>query len=245
MTAGIRANPRLANAFIELGLAKLGGEWDWEGAETAFRRGLALDGTDAMAHIGYSWLLMLLGREDAAFAEADRGLALAPSSRLVAAGRAQTLFLARQYAQAIEACSECLRFDPDYVFAIHLRGLSHLAHGMGDEAIADLERAATLSRRAPSYLGLLGRCYAERGSRERAPAIIDELRSLPNDTYVPPQCYVFVYAALGERERALEHQEMAYAHGASPFNYLYPGIRELYALSPHHKKRLEQMRLIL
>jgi tRNA A-37 threonylcarbamoyl transferase component Bud32/Flp pilus assembly protein TadD len=238
-------NGRLGPAYIELGLAKLGGEWDWEGAEAAFRQGLALDGTDAMARIYYSWLLMLLARQDAAFAEADRGLALAPSSRLVAAGRAQTFYLAGQYARAIDACSECLRFDPDYVFALHLRGLSHLAHGMGDEAIADLERAATLSRRAPFYLGLLGRCYAERGDHDRALAIIEELRALPDDTYVPPQCYVFVYAGLGDRERALDYQEIAYADGASPFNYLFPGIRELYALSPHHKKRLEQMRLIL
>jgi tetratricopeptide (TPR) repeat protein/tRNA A-37 threonylcarbamoyl transferase component Bud32 len=241
----ISLNGRLGHAYIELGLAKLGGEWDWEGAEAAFRSGLALDGSDAMAHIHYSWLLMLLGRQDAAFAEAERGLALAPSSRLVAAGRAQTLFLAGKYSRAIDACTECLRFDPDYVFAIHLRGLSHMAHGMVDHAIADLERAAELGRRAPFYLGLLGRCYAERGNRDSALAIIDELRALPDDTYVPPQCYVFVYAGLGERERALEYQEMAYTDGASPFNYLFPGIRELYALSPHHKTRLEQMRLIL
>ena len=62
---------------------------------------------------------------------------------------------------------------------------------------------------------------------------------------MPPQCYVFIYAALGERERALEYQEKAYEDGASPFNYLFPGIRALYALSPRHKTRLEQMRLVL
>ena len=38
---------------------------------------------------------------------------------------------------------------------------------------------------------------------------------------------------------------LAYEDGASPFNYLFPGIRELYARSAQHKKRLEQMRLIL
>jgi hypothetical protein len=59
-------------------------------------------------------------------------------------------------------------------------------------------------------------------------------------TYVPPQCVVFTYAALGERERALEYQERAYEDGASSFNYLFPGIRALYALSPRHKRRLEQ-----
>ena len=52
------------------------------------------------------------------------------------------------------------------------------------------------------------------------------------DTYVPPQCYVFIYAGLGEREQALDYQEKAYEDGASPFNYLTPSIRELYALDP-------------
>src|SRR5229473_780330 len=75
----------LRSAFIEVALAKFGGDWDWDGAELAFRRGLALDPADPLAHVHYSWLLMLLGREDAAFAEAQRGHALAPSSRFVAA----------------------------------------------------------------------------------------------------------------------------------------------------------------
>jgi tetratricopeptide (TPR) repeat protein len=241
----VQINPRLAAGFIELGLAKFGGEWDWEAAEAAFRRGLLLDPTDAMAHVHYSWLLVLLERADAAFKEAERGLALAPSSRLVATGRAQTLFLAGHYDAATRACDDCLRFDPSYVFAIHLRGLSFLAQRRFDTAAPDLERAAELSGRAPFYLGLLGRCYAEQGLRTQAQAIIDELSRLPAETYVPPQCYVFVYAALGERERALDSQEKAYLDGASPFNYLYPGIREVYARSPHHKQRLAQMRLIV
>ena len=241
----IAINPRLGRAFIELGLAKFGGEWDWDGTEAAFRRGLSLDPTDAMAHIHYAWLLVLLGRIDAAFAEAEHGLALAPSSRLVAAGRAQTLYLAGRYDDAIRGCTECLRFDGDYVFAIHLRGVCHLASGARDKAIADLERAVTLSQRAPFYLGLLGRCYAEHGLSQQARAILAELDAKPADVYVPPQCYVFIYAGLGERDRALAYQERAYADGASPFNYLFPGIRELYARSPHHKKRLEQMRLTL
>jgi hypothetical protein len=56
---------------------------------------------------------------------------------------------------------------------------------------------------------------------------------------------VFIYAGLGERAKALEHQERAYADGASPFNYLNPNVRDLYALDPHHQQRLEQMRLVL
>jgi tetratricopeptide (TPR) repeat protein len=131
------------------------------------------------------------------------------------------------------------------VFALHMRGLCYLAKSIRDAAVSDLERVAALSRRAPFYLGILGRCYGEFGMREEALGLIAELRNSPPDIYVPPQCYVYIYAALDERERALEYQEKAYADGASPFNYHFPGIRDLYALSPHHKKRLEQMRLAL
>ena len=98
-------------AFIELALARFGGDWDWDGAEQAFRRGLALDPANPLAHVHYSWLLSLLGRDDAALAEAQRGQSLAPSSRLVAGARAQTLYVAGRYDEAIDVCSDCLRVD--------------------------------------------------------------------------------------------------------------------------------------
>jgi eukaryotic-like serine/threonine-protein kinase len=235
----------LAAAHAELALTKFGGDWDWEGSEYEFRRAVTLDPAHPPAHIYYSWLLMLLGREDAAFSEARVGHALAPSSRLAAVGRAQTLYLARHYDEAIDLCAGCLRFDPNYVFATHLRGLCYLGKSMYREAVVDMERSATLSNRTPFYLGMLGLCYGESGMREQALGLVPELDSQARETYVPPQAYVFIYKGLGEREQALKYQERAYADGASPFNYLTPSIRDFYALDPHHKKRLEQMRLIL
>ena len=235
----------VGSAWVELALARFGGEWDWDGAEAAFRRGLNLDPSNPLAHVHYSWLLMLLDRPDAAFAEARRGHALAPSSRLVAGARAQTMYLGGRFDDAIDVCSECLRFDPRYAFAVHVRGLCYLAKSMRESAVADLELAATLANRAPFYVGILGRCYGEFGMRDQAHELITELRAQRTHAYVPPQCYVFIYAGLGERDRALEYQEKAYEDGASPFSYLSPCIRALYALSPLHKKRLEQMRLIV
>jgi hypothetical protein len=68
---------------------------------------------------------------------------------------------------------------------------------------------------------------------------------MEDETYVPPQSYVYIYAGLCEPQRALAYQERAYADGASPFNYLTPNVRELYALDPYHHGRLAQMRLVL
>ena len=234
----------LAAAHRELALATFGGEWDWDRSEAHFRRAIALDDTDPLAHVHYSWLLILLGREDAALSEAQRAQGLAPSSRLVATARAQTLYNACRFDEAIAACTHCLEGDATYVFALHLRGLCYLASGQA-AATADLEQAATASGRAPFYLALLGRCYGEFGMRERALALIEELTVRSRDAYIPPQCFVFIYAGLGDPARALEYQERAYQDGSSPFNYLSPSIRKLYALDPYHKKRLEQMRLAL
>jgi TolB-like protein/tetratricopeptide (TPR) repeat protein len=235
----------LASAHRERALATFGGEWDWSASEAAFRMALALDPDDALAHVYYSWLLILLGREDAALAEAQRAQALAPSSRLVATARAQTLYIGERYEEALEICRECLRTDPAYLFAVHLSGLCQLALSGGVGAVAELERAATISNRVPYYLGLLGRCYGQCGLRTEALALVDELQRQSRDTYVAPQCYVYIYAGLQEREQALAYQESAYLDGAPPFNYLAPTIRDLYALDPYHKSRLEQMRLAL
>jgi TolB-like protein/tRNA A-37 threonylcarbamoyl transferase component Bud32 len=232
-------------AHTQLGLAKFGGEWDWDAAEGEFRRALLLDPKDAMVHVYYSWLLMLLGRDDAALAQAAAGHTLAASSRLVRAGRAQTFYLARRYDEAMTLCDECLRFDAGFVFALHLRGLCALAQSRRRQAVADLEQAVTLTGRAPFYVGLLGLCYGRFGMNDEALGLVAELERRAPDTYVPSQCYVFIYAGLGERTKALEHQERAYVDGASPFNYLNPNVRDLYALDPHHQKRLEQMRLVL
>jgi len=234
----------LASAHVEMGLARWG-EWDWDGSEAEFRRAIGLDATNPLAHVYYSWLLIMLGRDDAAFSEAQKGHSLAPSSRLITTGAAQTLYVGGRNEEAIAICSECLRLDPGFVFAAQIRGVCYLARSEFPSAVADLELAATLAGRAPYYLGLLGRCYGQCGMRDEALGLIAELEAQAREAYVPAQCYVYIYVGLGERDRALEFQEKAYEDGASPFNYLYPCVRDLYALDPYHKERLRQMRLVV
>ena len=116
---------------------------------------------------------------------------------------------------------------------------------MRDDAVADLEQAASLSRRAPFYLAILGRCYGEFGMRAEALGLVAELSRQPPDTYVPPQAMSSSTRAWASASARSNTRKRRTQDGASPFNYLSPCIRTLYALSPHHKRRLEQMRLVL
>jgi TolB-like protein/tetratricopeptide (TPR) repeat protein len=240
----VEIDETLAIAHAELGLMKFGGDWDWDGAEREFRVALRLDPACAIAHVYYSWLLVLLGREDAGLSEARAAQAHAPS-KFMRAAQAQALYIARHFDEAIALCAECLAIDGDYPYALHLRAQCFREKGMHTDALRDLEHAASVTQRAPFYLGLLGHCYGYRGMRREAKALLSELERRERDIYVPPQCYVYTYAGLGYRDKALEFQEKAYEDGASPLNYLTPFIRDLYALDPKQKQRLEQMRLAL
>ncbi len=232
----------LATAHAALGLVRFGDDWNWDAAETHFRRALELDPDLASARVHYSWLLMLLGREAAALSEADRAIATW-RARFVLSGAALTYFMANRYDEAIDLCTECLDVHPDYIFAIYQRGQAYHMKGMFPTAQAELERAAELGRRAPFFLGLLGKSYGEAGMRDRALSIVTELDAMQQRQYVAPHCYVYVFHGLGERERALLHQEDAYRDGGQPLNYLSPYIRNLFSLDPNHRDRLRQMRL--
>jgi tetratricopeptide (TPR) repeat protein len=231
----------MATAHAALGLVRFGDDWDWDAAETHFRRALDIDPDLASVRVHYSWLLMLLGREAAALTEASR--AVATRARFVITGAALTYFLAGQNDEAVALCTECLEASPDYLFALYQRGQAYHMKGMYPSAHADLERAALIGGRAPFYTALLGKSYGEAGMRDKALDIVREFDEMQSRRYVAPHCYVYVYYGLGERERALLHQEDAYRDGGQPLNYLSPFIRNLFSLDPTHRDRLRQMRL--
>ena len=145
--------------------------------EQEFRRALRLDPKDALVHVYYSWLLMLLGRDDAAC----RGPGRAGAGALVTSGahRPRSDALSRT---AIRRCHRALRRVPPIRrrlrLALQLRGLCALANARPREAIADLQQAATLTQRSPFYLGLLGFCYGKFGMRAEALELVAELEQL-------------------------------------------------------------------
>ena len=116
--------------------------------------------------------------------------------------------------------------------------------GTTPTAHADLERAVELGDARRFYLGLLGKSYGEAGDASIAPVDPDRAGGRwPARSTCAPHCYVYIFHGMGERQRALEHQERAYEDGAPPLNYLTPFIRNLYSLDPLHRDRLRQMRL--
>ena len=231
-------DPDLPEAQTSLAIIKLANDWDVAGAARAFTRALELDPRQAVTRIYYSWLLVLQGDVASAMVHVRTAQETEPLSPLINAGAGHSLYLARRYDEAIVECEKSLEIDPNFILGIHVMGMCRALQGGLDAAIELGERTASMSGRAPFYLGVLGHYYARIGARDRVDAILRELEQITAHRYVPPHCMTFIYAGLNELDRAFEWQAKAQNDGASPFYYLSPLIETLHSDWRH----IDQMR---
>jgi hypothetical protein len=84
---------------------------------------------------------------------------------------------------------------------------------------------------SPLAIGVLGAGYATSGQTEKAVTMLRELKEQSKQRYVPNTSIAFIYAALGETERALEFLEEAYKerdHFLFTYNFkIIPGLDKL------------------
>jgi len=224
----IALDPRLAEVHTSLGLIRLGGEWDWHGALQSFRHAVAIDSAHALSRIYLSWVHVLLGQPTEAEEQAEHAQDIDPLSPTLNAGAAYTFFLSRSYERAIRECEKALEIDKDFLVALYVMGMCKAQLHMHDDAIRHLERAVELSRGMPFYLGLLGKFYADTRQLDKVRDVLATLDGLAGKVYVPPHCYVYIHAGLGDLDTAFAWQDRAFADGASPFNYFSPVLESLH-----------------
>jgi len=200
----------LSEAHTALAGIRFYGDWDWAGAESEFKRALALNPSDAEAHRRYSNYLLAMGRFEEALLEVQRAQEFDPLSLLTSVNAGWTFYFARQYDRAIEQCRKALELDANSDGAYACLGWSYRAKGLRQEAIAESERAVALSDRGPGRLTGLARAYAVFGRKADAGKILDELDERGKHTYVAPHYSAMIHAALGEKEQALAALEQAY-----------------------------------
>ena len=233
---------RLPEAHTSLALIHWTAHWDWTAAERELLKAIALDPTQPLAHVYYSWMLVTSGRLWEAGLEIKRAQDLDPLSPLVTSGGASMYFHARDFDQTIAEAQKCLEIDPTFLVGLYLLAMAYAGKGMFAEALPLIDRATELSGRAPFYLGLQGLLYAEMrqtANVERVIAELDRIRSVGR--YVPPHCYVYIYAGLRDFDRAFEWQERACEDGAPPLYFMSPSI-DCLRDDPRHTAHMARMR---
>ncbi len=206
----------LAEAHVTLALTKFVYDWDWEGAEAAFRRGLRLNPGYAVGHAYYGYFLVSDVRPSEALSELHRALELDPLSVLTAWSATLPYYNAppgkRQYDRAIEELQKLLKIEPDFVMATAVLGQVYSAAGRHKEAIEELQRALELCpvEEKGRCVAMLGYVYAAAGDKARAQsALADAIERRKKGEYVSSNYIAEVYAALGDRDQAFDWLEKA------------------------------------
>jgi len=234
-------DPDLPEAHTSVALVSLA-DWDWAQAARQFARALELDSSQAIARIYWSWLMVLQGDIAGAVDQARTAQESEPLSPLVNGSVAHTFYLAKRYDEAIAECEKSLEIDPNFILAIHVKGMCLALQRRLAEAVTIGERAVSMSGGAPFYLGVLGHYYARSGETDKVRQIVEQLNRLAGERYVPPHCFAYIHAGLNELDRAFEWQSKAYDDGASPFNYLSPLIENMQS-DARHSAELHRMQL--
>jgi TolB-like protein/DNA-binding winged helix-turn-helix (wHTH) protein/Tfp pilus assembly protein PilF len=204
----LELDPNLAEAHIVLAGLQTA-QWHWSEAEAEYRRGLELSPSDARAYGGLAGWLLIQGRLDEAVAWARKARELDPSPG-AGSDLGWILFNARRYDEAIREYRSALAIEPDNANTLWRLGFALSLKHQSEEAITLLERAVSISDRAPGNLGVLAVVYGQAGRGEDALRVLAELKRRQSTGYIPAGAFVLTYSGLADREQTLNWLEQAY-----------------------------------
>ena len=202
-------DPLLADAHVSLAAFRTYYERNWAEGEREFQRARQLKPGDTNARVQYATYLTHLGRLDEARSEAEEALLIDPLSATVNTCAAGVAYYSRQYDRAIDMCRKALELAPDDIELFCVLALSYEGKGSLAEAIEAFEAARTLSGNYSMVLAALAATYVKAGNREKARELVDQMREISRDRYVPPIAWAWIHIAFDEPDLAFDWLEKA------------------------------------
>ena len=222
-------DPENSDAHLARGNLALQSDLDWGLAEQELSEAITLNPSNATAHAWYGILLVALQRFDEAKGEIRRALVLDPLWQFAWGWLVNAHAFSDDLGSATALAEQQRDRDPNSPFShVHL-GFLYARAGRMDDAGIELERiSGTLDDE-----GRMGRATlrARLGDLNEARQLLAEWeRRRPSD-YVLPDLLAALYAAVGERAKALDLLEQDFREGSRFLwmFYLFPyfdGIRD-------------------
>src|SRR5450631_3967598 len=210
----------LAEAHATMGFINFYFDWNRADAENEFRRALADNPNDAMAHSWYGESLAAMGRFPEAVAEAQRALEDDPLSLIIGSNAGWTLSLAGNTDHAIEILKKAIEIDSSFPRTHFRLGRAYEQKKLYDLAISELQQAVSLSGGDACYKGSLGHAYAASGKADQARQILRDLEGRTEQAYVPSYAIALVYAGLGDNDHAITWLQKAYEDRSTSIAFL-------------------------
>lgn len=212
----------IAESHVQMGNIDTMYDFDWAGAEREYKRAIEINPNYAPAHENYAWLLTAVGRMTEAVAESRRAEQLDPLSTEIASFAGWWLYFARRYDEAVTQFGKCLDLDPNYPICHWELGQTYAEQGRFSDAIAAQAGVLKMDPRWSWASADEARAYALSGRREQAQRQLDELlaRASSKSSHVAKYALARLYAALGDKNRALDELEQSFAERSFFFDFI-------------------------
>jgi serine/threonine protein kinase/tetratricopeptide (TPR) repeat protein len=217
----LRLDPDLAEAHTALAAVYWLYDWQWDQAQTEFKRSLELSPTYPTANHWFAEYLMTMGRQAEGIARMKSSLALDPLSLIINVAVGWHFYNARRYEEAVEQLRRTVDLDPNYPVTYWILGLLHRKMGSYELAISEGEKGVKLSGGSPLMRAALAQTFGEAGMTKEAHQVLEDLSALAKQKYVSSYFFAGIHIGLGEHDRAIEYLEKSYEERAHWLIYLH------------------------
>jgi TolB-like protein/DNA-binding winged helix-turn-helix (wHTH) protein/tetratricopeptide (TPR) repeat protein len=217
-------NRNLPEPHVSLLIVATDYDWDWQSAETEFQAAIALKPNDAEAYQAHAYLLLALGRPDAAAREVDKALELDPLSPGINVTLAWVYYLGRDYPRCLQQCRRTRELYPDFVVAMQVAALAHAGLREWSQAATELTEAHKIAPANPITGLLQAQILADQDRTEdRRNETRSQLNLLLREHKANVSLAYYVagaYTALGNNDDAFESLDLAYTARSNWLIYL-------------------------
>jgi serine/threonine protein kinase/Tfp pilus assembly protein PilF len=218
-------DPELAKAHVAMAVVHEY-EFDWASAEREYRRAIELSPNLDFARNNYAFYLSILDRQDEALAQLEEQRKRDPlNQRLFLLQKAIIQVQAKRFDDALQAYQGAQAVDPSKPVPEFALGYAYAGKGLDNEAISYYKKAIEDLGGPEKYsqpLVYLAAVYAKQPERRaEARSLLARIESM--NTYTSPALLAAVYAALDERDKAMELLERAYMNRDLLLRYIRTG----------------------
>ncbi len=217
-------DPNSSEALYLNGAIKFYGDFDWQGAEEAYKKSIEINPADADALVRYSAYLVAMKRYEEAIDLANQAIELDPISISGLHNLGWVHLVSGNFIKSEMAFSEALEIHPNWIWGYVKRGYAKMFQNNYQEAIKDAQKARQLMGDSGSELLEAATIYILAYSGEdvlAAKYTNNFLSNVSTINYQDPFAVSIVYYANNNIEKMLEWAEICYndkAPGAYQYN---------------------------